>query len=140
MKSDQGIGHIVAGRVGVKATVNFISFGDKGWKPNGIGPGAGGGEAAMDGMESKATDGVNSRLAEDDGWQRRIRDGKKAVVFAGTGSHAPPATGGGSAKLGANGEVLVVPQEENGIVSRVGVKSARLDERIDKIASNAATG
>ena len=109
IKRDHGIGHIVAGGVGVKATVNFTSLGDDGWEPNWIGPGSGGGETMMVGMKNKATDGVNGRLAEDDGLKGMSGDGKEAVIFAGAGSHAAPATGGGSPKLGADGEVFGCP-------------------------------
>ena len=67
VKSDHSFGHGVTGGIGVKATVDLLSLTDEGRKPAWIGSGTGGGEAPILGMKSQATDGVNGRLAEDDG-------------------------------------------------------------------------
>jgi len=67
VKSDHGFGHGVTGGIGVKAATDLIALLNEGREPAGIGSGTGGGEATILGMESQATDGVNGRLAEDDG-------------------------------------------------------------------------
>ena len=86
MVGDHGVSHGLAGGVGVEATVNEIALGDKGSQPARVGPSTGGGDAAVLGVESKATDGVNGRLDEDDGGQRASGNGEEAEIFLRTGS------------------------------------------------------
>ena len=67
MEGDHGMSHGLAGGVRVEATVNEIALSDKGSQPARVGSSAGCRDAAVLGVESKATDGVNGRLDEDDG-------------------------------------------------------------------------
>lgn len=85
VEGDHGVSHVLAGGIGVKATVNEIALGDKGSQPARVGSSAGCRDAAVLGVESKATDGVNGRLDEDDGGQRASGDGEEAEIFLRTG-------------------------------------------------------
>ena len=65
MQSDHGGGHGVAGGVGIEAAVDLASLVQQRREPARVGPGAGGREAAVVGMEGKATDGIDGRFAKD---------------------------------------------------------------------------
>ena len=86
MEGDHGAGHVLAGVIGVEATVNEMALGDKGSQPARVGSSAGSRDAAVLGVESKATDGVNGRLHEDRGGQRASGSGEEAEIFLRTGS------------------------------------------------------
>jgi hypothetical protein len=81
MEGDHGTGHVLAGGICVKATINEIALGDKGSQPARVGSSAGCRDAAVLGVESKATDGVDGRLDEDGGSQRASGDGEEAEIF-----------------------------------------------------------
>ena len=85
MEGEHGAGHVLAGGIGVKAAGNGIALADEGSEPARVGPSTGSGDAAVLGVESKATDGVDCRLDEDDGGQRASRSGKVAEIFLRTG-------------------------------------------------------
>src|SRR5260221_9980727 len=97
-----------------------------------MGSSAGGGKAATVGMKSEATDRIDGRLTKDHGRKRLLGNGKKAQVFLGTRSHASPGNRSGSAQFSAHWALLLTPEQKNGIGSRVGVKAAGLDERVDE--------
>src|SRR4051812_18485860 len=59
MEGDHGVSHGFAGGVGVEARGYEIALGDKGSQPARVGSSAGSRDAAVLGVESKATDGVN---------------------------------------------------------------------------------
>ena len=85
MEGDHSMSHGFAGGVRVEATVNEIALSDKGSQPARVGSSAGCRDAAALGVESKATDGVDGRLDEDDGGQRASGNGKEAEIFLRTG-------------------------------------------------------
>jgi len=132
MEGDHGAGHGLAGGVGVEAAINLATLGQQRVKPAGVGPDTRGGETAVLWMEGQAADGVDGRLAQDDGRPKGGRNGEEAQVLLGTGGHAPPGVVTGCAEFGADRNVIVGPQEEDGIGSVVRVKSSGLDERIDQ--------
>ena len=92
----------------------------------------------MLGMKRQATDGIDGRLAEDDGGLRGGRKVEEAVVFAGTRRHAAPGDWRGPTQFGPDGPALRVAQQENGVGSRVGVETAGLDEGSDEPVGEAA--
>ena len=100
------------------------------WEPGRIGSGTGGGKAAMGRVQSKAADGINGGFAEDDGRHGLGWDGEEAQIFAGAWSHAAPATGGGSPEFSADGDVMGVVHQENGIGASIGIQGAGFDEGI----------
>src|ERR1700730_3388390 len=132
MESDHGAGHGLAGGVSVEAAIDLATLGQQRAKPAGVGPDTRGGEATVLGMEGQATNGVDGRLAQDDGRTKGGGNGEEAQVLLGTGGHAPPGVVTGCAEFGADRNVIVGPQEEDGIGSVVRVKSSGLDERIDQ--------
>ncbi len=123
MEGDHGAGHVLAGGIGVKATINEIALGDKGSQPARVGSSAGCRDAAVLGVEGKATDGVDGRLDEDDGWQRASGDGEEAEIFLRTWGQPVPGALGGAAQFGAHGLVFFSKEQENGIGSGVGVET-----------------
>ena len=80
-EGDHGAGHVLAGGIGVKATINEIALGDKGSQPARVGSSAGCRDAAVLGVEGKATDGVDGRLDEDDGGRGQAGMAKKPRSF-----------------------------------------------------------
>ncbi len=138
LKSDHSFGHGVAGWIGVEAAVDPLSLANEGRKPAWIGSGAGGREALMLGMKGLATHGINSRLAENEGWPRGGRNGEEAEVFAGTRRHAAPSDDRGTTQFNPNGPAVRVAQQEDGVGSRIGVETAGLDEGSDKVVGQAA--
>ena len=85
MEGDHGVSHVIAGGIGVEATGNEVTSVDEGSQPARVGPSTGGGDAVVLGIKSKATDGVDGRLDEDDGGQRTSGNGEEAKVFLRTG-------------------------------------------------------
>ena len=81
MEGDHGAGHVLAGGIGVKATINEIALGDQGCQPARVGSSAGCRDAAVLGVESPATDGVDGRLDEDAGGYRATGEGEEAEIF-----------------------------------------------------------
>jgi hypothetical protein len=128
--SDHGASHIVTGGVGIEAAVNLATLVQQGPQPARVGPGAGGGKATVPGMEDKATDGIDGRFAKDNDRQRFGRNGEAAQVLLGAGRQAVPRPPGGAAQLGPDREVVLAPQQENGVGPRIGIEGARLDERL----------
>ena len=92
----------------------------------------------MLGMKRQATDGIDGRLAEDDGGLRGGRKVEEAEVFAGTRRHAAPGERRGTTQFGPDGPALRVAQQENGVGSRVGVEASGLDEGSDEAEGEAA--
>ena len=151
VEGEHGVGRGFAGRINVKAAIDLEALVDQGGQPLGVGPGAGGGDATIVRVESKATDGVDGRFAEDGrSWRLGAGDlwvavpwqggweGKEAEVFLGSGGHAAPAAGRGSAKLGANGSIFLSQQHKHGVGAEVGVEEAGLDEGIEQGLGEAA--
>ena len=138
MEGDHGASHVVSGGIGVKAAVDLLSLTDEGREPAWIGSGAGGRDAPMLGMKRLATNGINGRLAENDGWLLGGRKGEEAEVFLGTRRHAAPGERRGATQLGPDGPALRVAQQENGVGSRVGVEASGLDEGSDEAEGEAA--
>ena len=64
MQGDHGLGHVIAGGIGVEAAVDVAPLVEQRGQPNGIGSGAGGGDAAAASIKGRATDGVDGRFAE----------------------------------------------------------------------------
>ncbi len=99
-------------------------------------------------MEGQATDGIDGRFAKDHHLSverpgggprlgpslgavlRRVAgDGEAAQVFLGAQRQAVPRPLRGAAKLGADGSIVPVPQQEDGVGLGIGVESAGVDER-----------
>ena len=66
VQSDHGVGHVVAGGIGIKAAIDLSWLFQQGVEPSWVGPGAGGGETTGLGMESQATDGIDGGFTKDD--------------------------------------------------------------------------
>jgi len=132
MEGDHGVGHVLAAGIGVKATINEIVLGDKGSLPARVGSSAGSRDAAVLGVESQATDGVDGRLDEDEGGQRASGDGEEAEIFLRTWGWPVPRALGGAAQFGPDRLVFFSKEQENRIGSGVGVESAGLDQGIDQ--------
>lgn len=132
IESDHGASHGFPGGVSIEATVDLMTPVKKRNQPAGVGPHAGRGDASVLGMEGKTADGVDGRLTEDDGRDRVSGNGKEAQVLFGTRSHTPPGGTICSAEFGANWNVFLSEQEEDGIGSAIGVEDAALDERLDQ--------
>jgi hypothetical protein len=81
MEGDQGASHVVAGGIGVKAALDGIALADESSQPAWVRSGSGGREAAVSRVESKATDGVDGRLHQDEGWEELRGDREKAQVL-----------------------------------------------------------
>ena len=88
VESHHGVGHLVAGGIGVKATIDLSRLIQQRFEPSWAGPGAGGGETTGLGMECQATDGLNGGFTKDDwlaggpgGWARLSRNGKAAQIL-----------------------------------------------------------
>ena len=93
-EADHGLGHGLAGGVGVEATVEGVALGQEWSQPARIGTGTGRGETPELRMEEVATDGVDGRLAQEeaafppvevDTRERNRRDGEEAPVLLGAG-------------------------------------------------------
>ena len=78
--------HVLAGEVGVKAAVDRRALAEARSQPAWIGPGPGCGDAAMVGVERKATDRVDGRFDQDDGWQGLGGKAEEAEIFLRTRS------------------------------------------------------
>jgi hypothetical protein len=122
MQSDHGCGHIVAGGISVEAAIDRATLVQQWLEPKPIGPGTGGGKTPTMGMESTATDGVDSRFTKNDraggadgDWPWLGGDSEEAQVFLGTGRQAAPGTCGGAAEFSAHGQVFLSKEQENGI-------------------------
>jgi hypothetical protein len=63
---DHGAGHLVPGGIGVEATVDRSVLLEEGFEPEGIGPGAGGGNAEGVIVQGSAAHRIDSGFAEDD--------------------------------------------------------------------------
>jgi hypothetical protein len=82
-------------------------------------------------MESKATDGMNSRFTKDDGTGGADSPGprlgvnsKEALVFLRAGSQAVPGTRGGAAQFSPHGQVFLSKEQENDIAAGVAIHDA----------------
>jgi hypothetical protein len=73
--------HVLAGEVGVKAAVDGRALVEGRSQPAWIGPGTGRGDAAMVSVESKATDGLDGRFHQDDGWQGLSGNREEAEIL-----------------------------------------------------------
>ena len=122
IECDHGAGHGVAGRVGVKAAVNVDVLGEQRGEPARVGTSASGRKAPMLGMKGVATDGVDGRLAKDDGGSGNAggRNGEDAPIFLGTPGHPAPRVNRGSAQFGADGSLIGGTQDEARIGSGIG--------------------
>ena len=66
MQGHHGASHVVTGGVGIEAAPELATLVSQRREPARVGSGARGREATALGMEGKATDSVNGRLAKDD--------------------------------------------------------------------------
>lgn len=113
---------MVAGGISVEAAIDRATLVQQWPEPKRIGPGPGGGKTPKVGMESKATDGVDSRFTKNDraggadgDWPWRGGDSKEAQVFLGTRRQAAPGTCGGATQFSAHGQLFLSKEQENGI-------------------------
>ena len=74
-----GVGHEVAGLVGVKAAVDRAAV-DVTPEPSGVGPRPGSRDAVKAGIQSRTADGIDSRFAEDNRFGVRCGDGKETGI------------------------------------------------------------
>ena len=81
MESDQSAGHLHPGGIGIKAAVDAVALVQERSLPAWVGSGAGCGDAAVLGMEGKATDGIDGGLAKDDFLEMGGGNGEEAEVF-----------------------------------------------------------
>ena len=86
IESDHGLGHRLAGWIGIEAAVDWGGSIQEIGKPAWVGPGAGGGETTIAQVESKAANRVDGRLHQHDGRPRVSGDSKVAQVLARTRS------------------------------------------------------
>jgi len=114
IRSDHGGGHVVAGRVGIEATVDRVALVQQGLQPMRVGPGTGRRKAPALGMQSKTTEGIDSRLTKDDragslqgAGATLDRNSKAAEFLLRAGSQATPGPGGGAAQLGTDWEIFL---------------------------------
>ena len=134
MKLDQALGHSVAGGISVEAAEDGQAQREQDGEPGRVGSGAGGGEAAEGRMKDVATEGVDGRLAEDDGVSGGGGHREAAMIFAGAWSHAAPGRRGGAAQFGADGGGWGVAQQEDRIGPCVRVDDPRVNERLEQRA------
>jgi hypothetical protein len=138
MHSDHRCGHIIAGGISVEAAIDRATLIQQWLEPKRIGPSPGGGKTPTVGMESKATDSVDSRFTENDraggaDGDRRWLGGhsEEAQILLGTGRQAVPRAGGGAAQFSAHGQVFLSKEQENGIAPGVAIHDTGLDKRIE---------
>jgi len=129
IEGDHGASHGLAGRVGIEAAADLVALVKERAKPARVGAGAGRGDASMLRMEGKAADGVNGRLAQDDGRDRSGGNGEVAPVLLGAWGHAPPGLMICSAEFGADRDVFLSQEKEDGIGSVIGIEAAVIDKR-----------
>jgi len=65
-------------------------------------------------------------------------NGEAAQVFLGAGCQAVPGLSGRATKLGADGEILFVVQQEDGIGSGIGIVGAGVDQRCQQHGGQAS--
>ena len=135
MQGDHGLGHVVAGGVGVEAAGNAIALGEQRSKPSRVGSSAGGREAKAIGIESGATDSVDGRFAEDGFLGLDGTGGEVAEVLARAWSQAMPSDAAGAAQFGADSPVIGSQQQEDGIGAAVGIELAGLNQNFQPILS-----
>ena len=135
---DQGSSHRVAGGVGIEPAVNLAPLVEQALQPGWVGPSSGRREATVARMEGKATDGVNGRFAKDDDREGLGGNGEEAQVFLGTKSQAAPSTAAGTAQFGADGVVVLVAQEKDGVGAGISIEGPRGDERLQHFSGQAA--
>ena len=138
MQADQGAGQGVAGGVGIEPAVKLAPLVQQALQPGWVRPSPGCREATVSGMEGQATDGVNGRFAQDDAGEGRGGNGEAAQVFLGTRSQAAPSRAAGAAQFGADGVVILVAEEKDGIGAGIGIEGARGDERLQQFGGQAA--
>ncbi len=85
-------------------------------------------------MQDLATEGVDGRLAQDDGLGGGDGDGEEATVFAGTRSQSTPGPGGGAAQFGTDGGGRRIAQQEDRVGVGIGVEDSRFTERQEQRA------
>ena len=114
MQSDHRGGHGVAGGVGVEAAADLAGMLQQGLEPKRIGSGTGSRKTPGLGIQSKATEGVDSRFTKDNRASGILgaggtldRNGEEAEVLLGTGCQATPGTCGGAAQFSANGQLFL---------------------------------
>lgn len=94
-----------------------------------------------------AADSIDGRFAQDDRAHPRAalrvrkrdrRNGKEAQILLRSWGHAPPGMRCCSAQFGTNQEVVLSPENENGIASMVSIYGTGLDERINQVGDQTA--
>lgn len=140
MQGDHGVSHGVTGGIGVEAAVDPATVIQQGPQPARVGAGAGGGETTALGMEGHAADGVDGRFAQDHPWPGCGGNGEATQILLGAGCQAVPSPLGGAAKLGADGAVMLVSQQENSIGSGIGIDGAGVYEWRHQHRGQAALG
>ena len=136
VKLDHGLGHRFAGVIAIKAAEELALLTDQLCQPGWVGPGPGGGEAAILRVQSVATDRIDGRLTEDRGGrsskQCRRWDGEEALVLARSRGHPAPGHGCGAAQFRAHGLIELAAQDKDGVSPGVGVKAVAVDERFQQ--------
>ena len=66
MEGDHRLSHVVTSGVRIEAAVDLAALRQQRRQPSWVGPSTGSGEAVVLGMQSKATDGVDGGLTEND--------------------------------------------------------------------------
>jgi hypothetical protein len=89
-------------------------------------------------VQSKATDGINGRLHQNDRSEGPGGNGKIAEIFLGAGGQTAPGTRSSASQFSADWVVLFSKQQENSIGSVISVESGGLKERLDEGARKAA--
>jgi hypothetical protein len=85
-------------------------------------------------MQDLATEGVDGRLAQDDGLGGGDGDGEETIVFTGTRSQSAPRPVGGAAQLGTHDGGRGVAQKEDSVGGGIGVEDPRFAERQEQRA------
>jgi hypothetical protein len=135
MEGDHRLSHVVTSGVRIEAAVDLAALRQQRRQPSWVGPSTGSGEAVVLGMQSKATDGVDGGLTENDLSVGRTsrREAEPAKVFARARGQAAPGTEGSSAEFGPNRGVWLCPvggagggwqQQKNGIAVMISVEHA----------------
>src|SRR6059036_3678032 len=138
MQSGHRAGHVVTDGISVEAAVDLPTLVEQGAQPAWVGPGAGGGQATVLGMESKATDRIDGRLTENERWASFGGNGEEARVFLRADRQTTPTPLGGAAQLGTDRDVSLSQEQENGVGPGVGVESAQPDQRLKQRGGDGA--
>ena len=134
---DHRCSHLITGGICVKAAVDGGRLGEKSRQPARIGPGSGCGDTAEARVESKAADGVDGRLDQNDVCPLDRGDREEAQIFLGARGQAMPGLGCGASQFSSDGVVFLSKEQEDGIGPAVGIEVAGLSEGLGQSRRNA---